>query len=204
MKRMLCLAVFVSCFSIFVSVAAEADEVAAKPQLQLTIGHMFDISEDVNGFTNGIFLYDLVNDYPVAFGYAGPVIEVEELNVYALMVLMAEPIGTSIGPSLWLEYKGLFLEYDHYETWLAASHEEGAEAPPSSYYGLAEYSHAITDDISVGVAYEDIGYYQDDDSFQRAYGCFVQFGDFKTLVAYDETPLVPGNEYIIFRFKYGI
>jgi hypothetical protein len=180
------------------------EEAVAKPQIQVTIGHMFEFNEDVNGFASGIFMYDMANDYPIGFAYAGPMFSVGQANVYVLGVIMAEPIGTSAGPSLWIEANGFFLKYDHYESWLAASHDKGAVAPPASYYGLADYGYALKNKVIIGTAFEIIGYYEDDHPFEMAYGPYVKFNKFKVWLAYDETPNVTGHNYWIFRLQFGI
>jgi hypothetical protein len=203
MKKIIGLMVLVACFASFSPTMAGEDAVA-KPQVQFTIGHMFNVTEDLNAFAYGIFMYDLVNDYPIGFAYAGPVFTVGEANIYLMGVVMAEKIGTSGGVSGWLEYGDLFVEFDHYEAWMAPSHEEGSAPPAASYYGLVDLGHKFKNDVTVGAAYEVVGYYEDDHPFQMAYGPYIKFNKFKVWMAYDETPLVPGDPYWIFRLQFGI
>ncbi|MFC1599118.1 hypothetical protein ACFL2U_03905 [Patescibacteria group bacterium] len=206
MKKMISFMVVVVCLWLSSPVlAGEAGEDAvASPQVQFTIGHLFGENEDVKGFAFGIFMYNMANDYPIGLGYAGPMFTVGQANIYVLGALMIEPAGTSAGFSGWFEYKGLFLEYDHFESWMPASHDEGAVAPPTSYYGLIDYGHSLKNDVTLGVAYEVVGFYEDDKPFEMAYGPYIQFKNFKIWMAYDETPNVPSYDYWLIRFKFGI
>jgi len=183
---------------------AGEDNAVAKSQVQVTIGHLFNMTDDLQVFAYGIYMHNLNNNYDLGFAYAGPVIKVGEVNVYVMGVVMAEPIGTSAGPSLWLELGDFFLEFDHYESWLAASHDEGAAPPPSSYYGLVDYGHTFDNAVRIGAMVEVVGYYQDDEPFELAYGPYAKFNKFKFWMAYDETPLVAGDDYWIFRLQFGI
>jgi len=201
MKKNVCMVVLVICLMISLPAMADDEGVAARAQVKLTISHVFGDNEAVKGFATGALLYDIANDYPIAFGFGGAMITVGEVNIYPCLVLMGEPTGMSVGPSIWLEGYGFFLEYDHNESWLPSQH--GESAPPASYYGFAEYGYGFKDKVTLGVAGEVVGFYEDEDPFQLAYGPYVQFDRFRVWVAYDETPTVPGNDYWIFRFKFG-
>lgn len=208
MKKMIGLVIGVLCFSLSVPVFASDNDVAAKTQMQLTIGHYFELNENVTGVAFGSFLYNLNTQYSVALGYAGSMVKVGQINVYTMLAVMGEPIGVSIGPSLWLEYSNgkdsFFIEYDHYESWLTSSHEDMSIAPPASYYGLADYGHVFENKVTLGFTGEVIGYYQDNHPYEFAYGPYAQFNKFRIWLAYDQTPNVPGQDYWLIRLRFGL
>lgn len=208
MKKMIGLVIGVLCFSLSVPAFARDNDVAAKTQVQLTIGHYFEVNENVTGVAFGSFLYNLNNQYPVALGYFGPMVKTGQLNIYTMLAVMGEPSGMSVGPSLWLEYSngknGLFIEYDHYESWMSSEHGDDAVAPPASYYGLVDYSHTFENKVSLGLACETIGLYQDEHPYELAYGPYAQFSKFRIWMAYDETPNVPGQDWWLIRLRFGL
>jgi hypothetical protein len=205
---MISLVIMVLYLGFSAQVLAKGSDVAAKTQIQLTIGHYFEVNENVTGVAFGSFLYNLNNQYPVALGYAGPMVKVGQINIYTMLAVMGEPIGVSVGPSLWLEYSNgqdsFFMEYDHYESWLSSQHGDDAVAPPASYYGFADYGHILGNKVTVGLAGEVIGYYQDSHPYELAYGPYAQFNKFRIWIAYDQTPMMPGQDYWMLRLRFGL
>jgi hypothetical protein len=208
MKKMIGLVILMVCLAISGQALARDNDVAAKTQVQLTIGHYFEVRENVTGVAFGSFLYNLNTQYPVALGYVGPMVKVGQINIYTMLAVMGEPIGMSVGPSLWLEYSNgkdsFFLEYDHYESWMSSQHGDDAVAPSASYYGLFDYSHNFGNKVSLGLACEGIGMYQDNHPYELAYGPYAQFNKFRIWLAYDETPNVPGQDYWLIRLRFGL
>jgi hypothetical protein len=201
MKKMV-MVIMVLCFA----AQAMAENTSSNPQVQLTIGHGFWQKGNISGFAFGSFLYSINTSYPVALGYVGPSLKLGNFNLYTMCAVMGEPIGTSVGPSLWLEYakgkESFFLEYDHFESWMSSEHGDNAIMPPASYYGALNYGHKFADNVTVGLAGEIIGYY-DSQPFELAFGPYVQFNKFKVWLGYNETPSVDGQENLIIRLKFG-
>lgn len=191
-----------------VPVWADDHDLAATSQLQLSADHIFWEDSNVSGYVNGIFHLDLDSGWPILFGYAGPMVKAGKVNIYPLFVTMSDPSGWSVGPSLWLEYAGdkhyLFAEYDHYEPFLSSQHGEFAVLPPHAYYGLAEYNYSLAEKAKVGAELEIYGLYDDDHMSELAYGPYVSMGNIKVWLFYDETPMVPGDNYLGLRFKLSI
>jgi hypothetical protein len=188
---------------------AKDREAAADTQLMISLNHFFGQADaqasQVRFFTMATFMYDLPKDWPIMFGYGGPVFSNGKWNLYTMAVGMNNPIGWSIGPSVWLEYNGanyLLIEGDYYVPLLAASHDEDALAPVHAYYGFGEYARNLNGKVTLGADWEIFGSIDQTRLAELAYGPFVKVDRLKVWAFRDETPNLPGMNYYGVRFKF--
>ncbi|MBD3359803.1 MAG: hypothetical protein GF365_03815 [Candidatus Buchananbacteria bacterium] len=208
-KGLICVMAVIVMFVFSLPAIAGDNDLAGKSQLQLTVDHFFWESDKVSGYGWGTFLLDQNSGWPLIIGEFGPVFHLSsKVNMYLMAATMNDPLGWSFGPALWLEYTGdknyAFIEYDHYEPFMATTHDDLTPLPEQSYYGYAEYNYSLPDNIKIGVMLETFGYYEEDHAQELMYGPFAQLGRFRVIVAVDETPMLPGDDWLVLRAKISL
>jgi len=185
---------------LFAGMAMANDEETTVGQVMLTGSHSFWQKDKVSGFAFASAFYNANNHYMAVFLYGGAQANLtDRLSVYLLGVTFNDAAGMSAGPSVWGEYvfgkdnkNCLFAEADYYIPWRKADPELPGQ--PHQYYGYADYTRSLPDDVKIGVAFETMGSIYDEEPFELQYGPFVQFDNFRFWGFYNETPGIDGNQ----------
>jgi hypothetical protein len=206
MKKLVSAVLVVICLVFSTPALAENRDVTAKTQVLITLSNYFE-GDQADFFAKVSYMNNVNINWPIVFGYAGPVQTSGKWSVYTLAVVMDNPVGWSAGPSVWVEYKGkyyLFVEGDYYFSTLAASSDKDVAGPINSYYGYGEASRKLNEKWKVGAAWEIFGNVEQTQPGELAYGLFVESGKIRVWVLDDQTQNLDGANYIGTRFKFSL
>ena len=188
--------------------AMAAEQNASAAQVVISAGQEFgeDKVENLAGYANVNFFYNLNDSYAYLAGYVGPKMTFDDFNLYVMGVTFNDEFGWMVGPSLWLEVEGeksyFFLEGDYYAPWLSTEGGKDPTLPEHQYYAYSEYSYLLEETTGIGMAAELGGSALEDRGYEFAFGPLFSFNRIKFWPFYDTTPDLPGQDLFGIRFTY--